>query len=88
METFTLSLEKEGQIKVPLTIQQQFNLKAGDTLTLIRINDVVFFTSKQPKVSQLADKFAELCQVEGVNLDDLLEGLAQEREAIWRENND
>ena len=40
---------------------------------------------RQPQVPRLADKIAGLMEEEGVSLADLLQGLKEEREAIWRE---
>ena len=46
------------------------------------------FTSRQPQVSRLVDKIAGLMEEEGVRMVDLLQGLAEERKAIWHEHAD
>jgi hypothetical protein len=54
-------------------------------LTLLQIGDVVLLTPKQPQVPQIADKITAMMEDAGLELGDLLQGLAAERAAIWQE---
>ena len=78
-------LRKRGQITIPQAVRDDLGVREGDILTLIQMGDVVMLTPKQPQVPRLADKITELMEEEGVSLADLLKGLKEEREAIWRE---
>lgn len=42
-------------------------------------------TAKELRVSALSDRIVELMEAKGISLDDLVTGLEEEREAIWRE---
>ena len=48
-------------------------------------DDMNSVTPKQPQVPRLADKILDMMEAGGVSLTDLLTGLEEEREAIWRE---
>ena len=80
-----IRLRKRGQITIPQAVRDNLGVSEGDILTLLQMGDVVILTRKQPRVPRLADKIAGLMEEEGVSLADLLQGLKEEREAIWRE---
>jgi len=78
-------LRKRGQITIPQAVRDNLGVSEGDILTLLQMGDVIMLTPRQPQVPRLADKIAGLMEEEGVSLADLLQGLKEEREAIWRE---
>lgn len=78
-------LRKRGQITIPQAVRDNLGVSEGDILTLLQMGDVVMLARRQPQVPRLADKIAELMEEESVSLADLLQGLKEEREAIWRE---
>ncbi|MEA5599489.1 hypothetical protein [Rivularia sp. UHCC 0363] len=82
-KTFPVRLEKEGVISIPQAMQDNLSLSEGDMLTLVQIGDLVLLTLKKLQVPQLADQIAALRLDAGLSIEDLLEGLEQEREAIW-----
>jgi len=84
-KTFPVRLRRRGQITVPQTVRDDLSVTEGDILTLLQVGDVVLLTPRQPQVPRLADKIADMMESEDVSLADLLEGLKEEREAIWRE---
>ncbi len=49
------------------------------------IGEVVLLTPKQPQVPQIADKITAMMEDAGLEIGDLLQGLAAERAAIWQE---
>lgn len=83
IETFPVRLEKEGVITIPQAMQKNLSLSEGDMLTFLQIGDLVLLTLKKPQVPRLADTIAALRLDAGLSIEDLLEGLEQEREAIW-----
>lgn len=85
LKTYPIRLRERGQITVPQAVRESLDVADGDVLTLLQVGDVILLTPKQPKVPQLADKIAALMKQEDISLADLLLGLAEERETIWRE---
>jgi AbrB family looped-hinge helix DNA binding protein len=85
MRTYPVRLRSRGQITVPQAVRDDLDVSEGDMLTLLQVEDVILLTPKQLQVSRLADKIADMMEAEGMNLADLLSGLEEEREALWRE---
>jgi bifunctional DNA-binding transcriptional regulator/antitoxin component of YhaV-PrlF toxin-antitoxin module len=85
LKTYPIRLRERGQITVPQAVRESLAVGDGDILTLLQVGEVILLTPKQAQVPQLADKIAALMAQEGVSLADLLSGLAEERELIWRE---
>lgn len=56
-----------------------------DTDVDLKTHPIEFQDREHITVPQLADKIAALMEAHNVSLTDLLVGLADEREAIWRE---
>ncbi|MDJ0616145.1 MAG: AbrB/MazE/SpoVT family DNA-binding domain-containing protein [Calothrix sp. MO_192.B10] len=85
MRAFPIPIQKEGQITIPQSVQNNLNFNEGDMLTLLQVGDLVLLTPKQMQIPQLADKITAIREDKGVSLSDLLEGIETEREAIWQE---
>ena len=83
---FPLRLKEGGEITVPQVVQDKLNVTEGDVLTLLQVGDLVLLTPKPLQVPQLADKIVAIMEGEGVSLTDLLEGIQEERRAIWQEH--
>ena len=86
-QTFPIRMRSRGQITLPQEIRDDLEINEGDTLSLVRIEDLLFLTPKRLRVSELADQFVAKMEKAGVTLADLLQGLDEVREDIWRERN-
>jgi len=82
--TYTIRLRDRGQITIPQTVRENLAVRSGDLLTLVQIGDAYFLTKKELQLPKLAKEFSTIMAEEGVTLADLLEGLEEEREAIYR----
>ncbi len=78
-------MQKQGQIVIPKDVLNSLQVNEGQTLNLLQIGELVLLVPKQPQVTSLAKSFISLMAVNNVSLNDLLEGLQQERQAIWQE---
>ncbi|WP_107667632.1 AbrB family transcriptional regulator [Cyanothece sp. BG0011] len=85
MKSFPIRLQQDGTIAVPKLIQDKLNLHEGDWLNLLEIEDVIILTSKQPKVPQLTEQITAIREEEKISLEELLEGLENERKIIYKE---
>lgn len=83
----TVRLRERGQITIPQSVRDKWAAEAiePDVLNLVEIGDVVFLTPKKLLLPELSRQFSALMDEEGVSLADLLEGLAEERQAIYQE---
>lgn len=66
-------------------MRDEWDVAEGDLLTLVEVGDLVVLSRQQPQVPRLADKIVAMMVEQGVSLADLLEGLEEERKAIWAE---
>jgi bifunctional DNA-binding transcriptional regulator/antitoxin component of YhaV-PrlF toxin-antitoxin module len=80
-----IRLRGRGQITLPQEVRENLKVVEGDVLALIQVGDVIMLTPRQPQVHRLGDRIVAMMEAEGVSLADLLSGLEEEREAIWRE---
>ncbi len=85
-QTFPIRMRSRGQITLPQEIRDDLEIDEGDTLSLVRIEDMLFLTPKRLRVSELAEKFVASMEEEGVTLADLLQGLEEIREENWRKH--
>ncbi len=85
MQTYTIQMRERGQLTLPRKIRTRLALDAGDTLTLVQVDDIILLSPKQPLIPKLAREFGRQMDEAGVTLADLLQGLEEEREAIWHE---
>lgn len=76
VQTYPVRLRSRGQITVSQAIRERLAVNDGDFLVLVEIGDLMFLAPKPLQVPRLADKLA-----------DLLQGLEEERIAIWNERN-
>ena len=84
-KTYNLRLRGRGQITIPRSVRQELNAREGDILTLVKIDDLMFLTQKNPRIPALTSQLSELMDEAGVSLADLLAGLPEERARILRE---
>lgn len=85
MDAYAIRLRSRGQLTLPQAVREELQVDDGDFLTLTRINGCIVLTPKSLRISRLSKEFSAMMQQEDVSLADLLEGLAEEREQIWRE---
>ncbi len=78
MQAYTVRVGKRGQITLPQVVRQQLAVNAGDILTLVQLSDLLLI--EPPQLPQLSQRFSQQMDDAGLTLQDLLEGLAQERQ--------
>ena len=87
-QTYTVRLRERGQVTIPRDVRENLNTDTGDILTLVQIGELMVLTPRRPRVPELTEQFAAEMEKAGVSLADLLTGLAEEREAIFRERHE
>ncbi len=87
-KAYSIRLRDRGQLTLPKSIRQELDIAQGDMLNLVQIGDVFVLSPRQQLLSGLADEFTTIMEEEDVSLADLLQGLEEERRAIWRKEQD
>jgi len=87
MTTMTIQMRRKGVITLPVELRRQYELDEGDVFTLMDLGDGSFLlTPRVSQVARLGDQVTRLMAEEGVDLEDMLETLEQERETYYREH--
>jgi AbrB family looped-hinge helix DNA binding protein len=84
-QTYTVRLRERGQVTIPQEVRDKMAAREGEMLTLVQIDDLVLLTPRQMRMSALTEAFTAEMEKGHVSLADLLQGLAEERAAIYQE---
>jgi len=85
MKVFSLQVQKEGQVNIPQDVLNTLQTHEGQTLTLLQIGEFAIIVPRIPQVTAVTESFVSLMNANNVTVDELLEGLQEERQAIWQE---
>ncbi|MBN1956142.1 MAG: AbrB/MazE/SpoVT family DNA-binding domain-containing protein [Anaerolineae bacterium] len=84
-EPAVVQVRERGQFTIPAEMRREMGIQDGDLFTLIRLGDTLIATRKRLVAPEIAQAIETLMQEAGVTLEDLLEGLEEQREAYSRE---
>jgi hypothetical protein len=80
----TIRLRQKGTL--PRALRRRYHLEPGDAFTVTDFEDgSVLLTPEVSQVALVGDQLAELLAREGIDIEELLPALAQERETYFRE---
>lgn len=85
LRTYTVRIRQRGQMTLPRAVREALDARGDTILTLIQVGESLLLTPTRPRLPDLTQQFTAIMEEEGVSLADLLQGLADERQAIWRE---
>lgn len=85
---FTVRVRERGQITLPQSVRASLAVDAGDTLSLVQIDDILLLSPRQVAIPKLSQEFTALMDEDGVSLAELLQGLEEERKLIWQEGHE
>jgi len=83
-----IRLRKHGVITLPAKLRQRYKLEAGDTLMLIELHGGLFLAPKVSVIPKLAEEIERLRKEQGIEVEDLLKGLDEERQKYYQEKYD
>jgi bifunctional DNA-binding transcriptional regulator/antitoxin component of YhaV-PrlF toxin-antitoxin module len=87
MSEATIQLRDKGVITLPMNLRRKYSLRTGDVFAVSDLGEGVFMiTPKTSRVAALGDEVAGILQAEGVTVEEILEGLDEERERYYREH--
>ena len=87
MSAVTVQVRRRGTITLPREIRRRYGLDEGDVFTLIDLEDgTLVLSPRASRVAQLAEQAASRIAASGVDLEELLSALDEERESYYRDN--
>lgn len=87
MDEVTIQLRDKGVITLPISLRRKYGLRPGDVLSVRDLGEGAFMiTAQSSRVAALGDEVAQILQAEGVTLEEILQGLDEEREHYYQEH--
>ncbi len=81
----TLLLRRRGSLTLPAELRRKYRLEEGEPLTLLDLGGVFVLAPRTPLVPKLAGELERLREEAGLNVEDLLAGLKEQRKRLYRE---
>jgi hypothetical protein len=86
MDTTTIQIERFGGITLPSDLQEKYGYKTGDSFQLLDFNGLLVFTPMTPTVIELAQEIEKIRQEAGMDMEELLQGLREQRSQNIKNN--
>ena len=81
----TVQVRQRGTLTFPANLRKKYGIRPGDTFHIVDLDGVFVLTPLVPMVPQLAYEIEKMRLEAGLSIDDLLAGLAEQRERIYVE---
>ena len=85
MAMMTVQIRQRGTLTLPAKLRAKYNLDEGDVLTLVDLGDAFFLSPKVSVVPKLAAEIERLREEAGLSVEDLLDGLDEQRRRYHEE---
>jgi bifunctional DNA-binding transcriptional regulator/antitoxin component of YhaV-PrlF toxin-antitoxin module len=82
----TIQVRQRGTLTLPTKLRAKYNIQEGDVFTLIDLDGLLVLSPRLSVVPKLAGEIERLRQEADLSLDDLLEGLDEERRRYLEEH--
>ncbi len=79
-DTITVQIAQRGVLVLPKHLRESYNLKAGDSLTLLDMGGVFVLSPRHSEIDPLAERLAHALAEQGETLETMLQTLREERE--------
>ncbi len=81
----TIQVRKRGRVTLPAELRQKYNIEEGDILHVLDLDGVFVLIPMVPAVPELARQIEKMRLEEGISMQELLEGLRDQRDRSFRE---
>ncbi len=76
----TVQIRKRGVMTLPAELREKYKIRQGDTFRLVDLDGVFVLTPMVPMVPELAREIERVRQEAGISMDELIQGLREQRE--------
>lgn len=84
-DTVTVQIGQRGVVTLPKELRESYNLRPGDSLTILDLGGVFALSPRRSEVDALADRIAQALTEKGETLETMLPALREERERYARQ---
>ena len=81
----TIQIRKRGVLTLPSELREKYTIQEGDTYRLVDMDGIFVLTPMVPMVPELAREIERIRKEAGLSLEELLDGLKEERERYYQE---
>ena len=85
LKTVVTEIKARGQLTIPKKIREANHLEEGQVVSIIPVGDSVIITPKRIDLDEARREIAKLLKKSGLSVEEVLEGLKDERENLYRE---
>jgi bifunctional DNA-binding transcriptional regulator/antitoxin component of YhaV-PrlF toxin-antitoxin module len=82
----TIQVRKRGVVTLPAELRGKYGIEEGDTFRLLDLDGLFVLTPMVPMVPELAREIESMRLGAGMSIQELLEGLIEQRERYHREH--
>jgi AbrB family looped-hinge helix DNA binding protein len=85
VKTAIAEIKSRGQLTIPKKIRESSHLEEGQVVSIIPIGDSVIITPKRFELDEARRQIRRIMKASGLSEKELLKGLKEERESLYRE---
>lgn len=85
MKPVTTEIKSRGRLTIPKKIRVMSQMEEGQVVSIIPVGDSVVITPKRLDLDEARREMRKILKGSGLALEDLLEGLKEEREKVYQE---
>jgi bifunctional DNA-binding transcriptional regulator/antitoxin component of YhaV-PrlF toxin-antitoxin module len=86
MQEATIRVRQRGTLTLPAELREKYGIEVGDTYRMVDLDGIFILTPMVPMVPELAREIERLRLDAGLSIEELLEGLQEQREQYYLEN--
>ncbi len=85
VKTAIAEIKSRGQLTIPKKIRESSHLEEGQVVSIIPVGESVIITPKRLELDEARRQIRRIMKASGLSEKELLKGLKDEREALYRE---
>jgi AbrB family looped-hinge helix DNA binding protein len=85
VKPYKAEIRARGQLTIPKEVREKGPLYEGETVSIIPIGDSILVTPQRLALDEARREVRKIMKASGVTLEDLLHGLEDERESLFKE---
>lgn len=79
-DSLTVKMAQRGVVTLPKVLRENYNLRPGDTFTLLDLGGVFVLSPRRSEIDALADRLTDALTERGETLESMLQAMREERE--------
>jgi AbrB family looped-hinge helix DNA binding protein len=85
IKPYKAEIRARGQLTIPKKVREKGPLYEGETVSIIPIGNSILVTPHRLELDEARREIRKIMRASGVTLEDLLDGLEDERESLFEE---